>query len=144
MRRIRDSLIKKTGGNIDSATLAKATGYTIRDVDRLLNMEDKPVLLNAPVGDSGEDLVECFAAAEEESTDDIEERMKIISASMKNLSKREREIIKAYYGFESDVPQTLSEIGKRYGISRERVRQIKINAMRRMRHTLKLNKASEK
>jgi len=50
------------------------------------------------------------------------------------LSKREAEVIQLYFGIGREHPLTLEEIGKRFGLTRERVRQIKEKAIRRLRH----------
>ena len=57
-----------------------------------------------------------------------------IASALDMLSEREREIIKMYFGFEREYPLTLNEIGEQFNVTRERVRQIKEIALRRLRH----------
>ena len=57
-----------------------------------------------------------------------------INKSLSLLSKREEEIIKLYFGIGEDAALTLEEIGERFNLTRERVRQIKEKALRRLRH----------
>ena len=57
-----------------------------------------------------------------------------IDAALENLKPREARIVRLYYGLDGEEPLTLEEIGARLGITRERVRQIRDRALRRMRH----------
>ena len=58
-----------------------------------------------------------------------------IEQSLSSLTKRESEVLKLYYGLDTDHAYTLEEIGEKFHLTRERVRQIKENAIRRLRHT---------
>ena len=53
---------------------------------------------------------------------------------MNTLKKREREVIKMYFGIDREYALTLNEIGEEFNLTRERVRQIKENAIRRLSH----------
>ncbi|HNE85488.1 MAG TPA: sigma-70 family RNA polymerase sigma factor, partial [bacterium] len=66
----------------------------------------------------------------------VNESLKIeIERALDSLSARESEVIRLYFGLENDHPMTLEEIGVRFQLTRERVRQIKEKAIRRLRHT---------
>ncbi len=58
-----------------------------------------------------------------------------IERALSTLTDREAEVIKLYFGFNSDHSLTLEEIGQQFHLTRERVRQIKEKAIRRLRHT---------
>jgi RNA polymerase primary sigma factor len=58
-----------------------------------------------------------------------------VERALSKLAAREAEVIKLYFGFENDEPLTLEEIGERFNLTRERVRQIKEKALRRLRNT---------
>ncbi len=58
-----------------------------------------------------------------------------IAKALGSLTDREAEVISLYFGIDSDHSFTLEEIGTRFGLTRERVRQIKEKAIRRLRHT---------
>ena len=57
-----------------------------------------------------------------------------VSAALDTLKDREREVIRMYFGIEREYALTLNEIGEEFGLTRERVRQIKEKAIRRLRH----------
>ena len=60
---------------------------------------------------------------------------KDINRSLSTLTAREGEILRMYYGLNGKHPLTLEEIGDRFDLTRERVRQIKEKAIRRLKHT---------
>ena len=68
-------------------------------------------------------------------SDLIDESLKIeIESSLATLTKREAEILRLYFGLGQEHPLTLEEIGERFNLTRERIRQIKEKALRRLRH----------
>ena len=68
-------------------------------------------------------------------SDLIDESLKIeIENSLATLTKREAEILRLYFGLGHEYPLTLEEIGERFNLTRERIRQIKEKALRRLRH----------
>jgi RNA polymerase primary sigma factor len=68
----------------------------------------------------------------------INESLKIeIQRALNTLSLRERDVLKLYYGLEKENPLTLEEIGEKFKLTRERVRQIKEKAIRRLKHASK-------
>jgi len=68
----------------------------------------------------------------------INESLKIeIQRALNTLSPRERDVLKLYYGLDQENPLTLEEIGEKFKLTRERVRQIKEKAIRRLKHASK-------
>ncbi|HNN94176.1 MAG TPA: sigma-70 family RNA polymerase sigma factor, partial [Pseudomonadota bacterium] len=54
---------------------------------------------------------------------------------LKSLNPRERKILRMRYGIEQETDRTLEEIGQSFGLSRERIRQLEVQALRKLRHT---------
>ena len=67
-----------------------------------------------------------------------------IDKMLKTLNPREERIIRLRYGLEDNIIHTLEEIGKEYGITRERVRQIEVRAIRRLRHPARIKILKDK
>jgi RNA polymerase primary sigma factor len=65
----------------------------------------------------------------------MESLRKEIDRSLSTLTSREGEVVKMYFGLGQKTPLTLEEIGERFDLTRERVRQIKEKAIRRLKHT---------
>jgi RNA polymerase primary sigma factor len=63
----------------------------------------------------------------------------ILSNALKTITPREQEVVKLYYGLNGVTPKSLDEIGERFGLTRERVRQIKNNASRRLKQRVHHN-----
>ncbi len=65
----------------------------------------------------------------------MDESLKIeIERTLETLTKREAEIVQLYFGLGQEPPLTLEEIGERFNLTRERIRQIKEKALRRLRY----------
>ena len=77
----------------------------------------------ASVDPPGEDLVDRTALTE------------ALDAAMENLSQRDREILRLRFGFETGEVETLEKVAKRYGITRERVRQLEMHAVSMLRRS---------
>jgi RNA polymerase primary sigma factor len=65
----------------------------------------------------------------------VESLRKDIDRSLSTLTSRESDVVRLYYGLNGKHPMTLEEIGERFDLTRERVRQIKEKAIRRLKHT---------
>lgn len=107
---------------------------TIRD---LLLSQARPVSMDAPVME-GEDLMltDILTNADDKLPEEdlmYESLVKELNAMMDRLSPREADVLRCYFGLGGEERMTLTEIGERYGLTRERVRQIKERALRRMR-----------
>lgn len=108
-------------------------------VQETLRMSTRTVSMDAPI-DQDEDtkLLDVFVAEDTPSTDDplIRESLaKEIQRSLATLTEKEREIINMFYGIGFPHSYTLEEIGAMFDLTRERVRQIKEKAIRRLKHS---------
>lgn len=92
---------------------------------------------NRKIEDEEDDNVQVFNNFSTENEDGYNEvnenRRKIISKIIETLSGRERDIIEKYYGLNENEEQTLTDIGKKYGLSSERVRHIKKQSLKKLR-----------
>lgn len=93
--------------------------------------------LNQHINDDGDELIELIPSENEDY--DKEENNTLIKKELNKtlsvLNTREKEIIEKYFGLNSDIaPMTLEEIGEQYGLTKERIRQIKLKALRKLRH----------
>jgi len=114
----------------------KMTPYEVSDT---LKISGKHLSLDAPFN-QGEDnrLLDVIENDHQPPPDNLleSESLRIeVRRALTTLSDREAEVIKLYFGLEREHPLTLEEIGERFNLTRERVRQIKEKAIRRLRHT---------
>ena len=96
------------------------------------------VSLDAPIDNDENAYVDIYKNEDSPSPDKelIKESLhKEIQTAIKILSIREQEVLKLYFGIDCDQPHTLEEIGDKFNLTRERVRQIKEKALRRLRRS---------
>ena len=131
---------------LDSVTIASAllhdvvedADVTVEEARRVLTMSRFPISLDRPVGNSEDsqfgDLLPDGTAESPQIGATQEMLRDRISNVLKSLSYREREIIKLRYGLGDGYSYTLEEVGRKMGVTRERVRQIEAQALSRLRH----------
>jgi RNA polymerase primary sigma factor len=119
--------------------LAELLGITSREVQVMLRGNNRHVSLDAPLAGSedGDATMLDVMIPEESGEPDLklmaESLREEVALGLNILSPREMEVISSYYGLNGYQALTLDEIGELYGLTRERVRQIKERALRRLR-----------
>jgi RNA polymerase primary sigma factor len=119
--------------------IAKELDMTINDVKESLKNSGRHVSMDAPLVE-GEDsnLYNVIGSGESPSPDRelLHESLKTeIERAIETLTPREADVIRLYFGLSNEHPMTLEEIGETFDLTRERVRQIKEKAIRRLKHT---------
>ena len=97
----------------------------------------EPVSLDRPVGDDDSvlsDFVEDESAESPYELAETEENARRVEEILSKLSPRERDILRMRFGFEGDEKSTLEVVGQRFGVTRERIRQIEAKALKRLRN----------
>ncbi|HXV28172.1 MAG TPA: RNA polymerase sigma factor RpoD/SigA [bacterium] len=143
-RRVRDGLMQKFNRvptRKEIATVMKVPVQKIRDIE---NMAGRPSSLNAPVSlDGTAELVDLLADDAAHSPDvQMGEILKIerIQECLHALDERERKIINLRFGLGDEEPHTLEEVARKFGITRERVRQIEAIALKKVRNQFIIQK----
>jgi RNA polymerase primary sigma factor len=119
--------------------IAKELDMTISDVKESMKNSGRHVSMDAPLIE-GEDsnLYDVLNSGESPNPDKnlLHESLKVeILRALETLTPREADVIKLYFGLSDAHPMTLEEIGETFDLTRERVRQIKEKAIRRLKHT---------
>jgi RNA polymerase primary sigma factor len=121
--------------------LADELEMDVKEVSDTLKISSKHVSVDAPFSQGEENsLLDVMKDDEQPSPDTmlLSESLKTeIARALSTLSEREAEVIRLYYGIETEHAMTLEEIGEKFNLTRERVRQIKEKAIRRLRHASK-------
>lgn len=119
--------------------LAKEMDLPEQKVAETMKMGTRIVSMDAPIDQDEETkLLDVFVAVDTPDTDDglIRESLSMeIQRSLASLTEKEREILNMFYGIGHPHAYTLEEIGSAFGLTRERVRQIKEKAIRRLKHS---------
>jgi RNA polymerase primary sigma factor len=126
--------------------LAAETNLSVQKVQRLLKYVPDTISLETPVGE-GESLLKELIPDNSDMTPEktaalanLREQLK---KAIQSLSPKERQVISLRYGLENGVMYTLEEIGKIFGITRERVRQIEIKALEKLKDNELIKKIKE-
>ena len=128
----------------DAEDIARNLQMSSQEVAKTISSGRRHRSLDAPLGKDDDsslfDLLsdDSYASPEEDVIDDSLRDQ--IETALSSLEPREAEIIRLYYGIGREESLTLDEIGERYGLTRERIRQIKEKALRRLRHTSRSRK----
>ena len=96
----------------------------------------KCVSLNETINEDGDELIQLIPCEDEEDNMEINSKVKDeLNKTLNILDEREKEIIECYFGINKDhEPMTLEAIGEKYSLTKERIRQIKEKAIRKLRH----------
>jgi RNA polymerase primary sigma factor len=135
--RISAELLESLGREPTPEELAEASGFTVERVRQCLRAEPDLVSLSAGVGDDGTELGDLLADPAATAPEDaavIAVESAALRASLSRLRDREREVIELRYGFLDGSPRTLEEVGRGFGVTRERARQIEAKALTKLRH----------
>lgn len=127
------------GGMVmDPKSLEGVSKYKAKDIEKILMMGNRTASLDAPMGDDGDmTLGETICTAEmasdmAESRNRSEVYNKVLN---ENLSDLETKVLRLYYGMESDADLNLKDIATMTGHSKERIRQLKENALEKLRNS---------
>ncbi len=141
-------VLKTTQRDLDRKPLleaiAKEAKIPVSEVYRVFRVASQPISLENPIGSDGETMFEDFIHDKKvESPINMAHHSLLkeqLQKVLDTLNYREREIIKLRFGITDGYTYTLEEIGKRFNITRERIRQIESIAIRKLQHPLRSRK----
>jgi len=117
--------------------VAQLTGISQEIVSALLSLNSADIRLDAPLGADGDrSLIERFSVEEMPNTEEAvlnQFRSQELARALETLPARDAKILRLYFGLEAGREHTLDEIGKMLGVTRERVRQLRDRALKRLR-----------
>ncbi|MGW0504183.1 sigma-70 family RNA polymerase sigma factor [Micromonospora sp. NPDC003241] len=137
MRNVARQLTRELGGDPEPEQIAAALGVTVERVNELVRWSQDTVSLDTPVGDDGDtNLGDLVADSDAPSPEEIVltglERQRI-EGLLNHLDDRSAGIMRARYGLEDGREHSLTEVASRFSLSRERIRQLEIQALGRLR-----------
>ena len=135
--REKERLKQETGREPSTDELAEATHLTPELVESLQTLNSAEIRLDAPIGDSEDSqLVERFITEEAAEPEvEVESRLltETIADALETLEPRDAKVLRLYFGLQGEREHTLEEIGNMLGVTRERIRQLRDRALRRLR-----------
>jgi RNA polymerase primary sigma factor len=146
LHKVAHHLFQRIGEKPSSSALAETMGIDLIHIDKMLQVEkNNTISLETPVGEE-----ECLLKqllVNPGASSPLEDVMRTqhgneVEKALQLLSDREKAIIKLRYGLGDYAEHTLAEIGGRFGLSRERVRQIELRVLRKLRRSRKTSEGS--
>jgi RNA polymerase primary sigma factor len=137
------SLLKELGREPTPAEISERTALPMDKILAILEASREPISLETPVGDDDSTLGDFLENQESISPYEAVKNKELadrVTGILATLSPREEKIIRLRFGIGENAEYTLEEIGKRFNVSRERIRQIEKKALNRLRHSSRREK----
>ncbi|TAN37929.1 MAG: RNA polymerase sigma factor RpoD [Nitrospirae bacterium] len=138
MARVIKEIVQEKGAEPAPEDVAVRMNLPVEKVRALLKISKEPVSLETPVGEDEDSFIRDFiedktvmSPLDMVMNDDLRRNIEQVLSS---LSEREQNIIKKRFGLGEDRPSTLEEVGLEFDVTRERIRQIEVKAIRKLRH----------
>ena len=138
INKIKRIFVQQNGREPSSAELAKELNIDEKKIKNIIKISKEPISLETPVGDSEDAFIKDFienendySPAESVANSDLKERVREV---LKTLAPREEKVLKMRFGIDVASEHTLEEVGKDFSVTRERIRQIEVKALRKLRH----------
>jgi RNA polymerase primary sigma factor len=134
---VERNLVQKLGREPEPEEIGAELGWTAKDVKEVLRVSQMPVSLEKPVGDEDDSELGDFVADEategpfETASDNLQRED--VQRALAALPSRDREVLELRYGLNGRQPMTLEEVGVAFGVTRERIRQIENNTLKRLK-----------
>src|SRR5262245_12197911 len=137
--RINRTMVNELGREPTPEELAQRTGVPAKKVRLILESSRKPLSLETPIGEDSElaDFLEDKSAGSPNDTLLTQDLTTQVERALATLSPKEKEILRLRFGIGEEGEHTLEEVGKRFAVTRERIRQIEAKALRKLRHPLR-------
>ena len=133
---IERQLVQRLGREPRPEEIAEELEMTTEEVREILRMAQHPVSLEKPIGEEEDSALGDFVEDENTETPDeaasLTLRRSDIEVALSSLPKRERQVIELRFGLTGGQPCTLEEVGKAFGVTRERIRQIENNTLKKL------------
>ncbi|WP_421028008.1 RNA polymerase sigma factor RpoD [Paraburkholderia sp. A1RO-5L] len=144
LNRISREILQQTGQEAHPAVLAERLEMSEEKVRSIIRIAKQPVSLETPVGDDADatlgDLIEDVSASSPAEAA-IHANMRVaIDEALNGLSPREAKVLRLRFGLDTTSEHTLGEVGEQFGVTRERIRQIEIKAMRTLREPIRADR----
>jgi RNA polymerase primary sigma factor len=144
LMRIQKQLLQEFGREATPEELAEEMDLDVARVRAILKIAQQPISLQSPIGDSEDthfgDFIEDKAAEKPDEVTAFSLLKEKIGDVLLTLTEREQDVLTLRFGLVDGYPRTLEEVGRKFNVTRERIRQIEAKALRKMRHPTRIRK----
>jgi RNA polymerase primary sigma factor len=142
--RTKRQLTTELGREPQPAEIAKAMDIPVEKVNEIVKISQEPVSLETPVGEENDSSIGDFVPDDkQEAPEQAVTSMHLkeqLNEVLGTLTDREQKVLRLRYGLDDGKPRTLEEVGREFGVTRERIRQIEAKAMRKLSHSASKSK----
>jgi len=136
-KKIAQELVQENGGEPSPAEIARKMRMSVEEVRKIKKVAQESISLDAPVGDDEDSYFGDFIQDTSiPSPDDQAIRLSLkehIAEALNNLTEREAEVLRMRFGLADGIEHTLEEVGQRFRVTRERIRQIETKALKKLK-----------
>jgi len=136
--RVSRQLVQQLGREPTTEEIAQALGLPPEKVEDIQRIAQEPVSLETPIGEEEDSQLGDFLEDKESPNPEEATAGQLLREQLEEmldeLTEREREVLRLRFGLEDGHAHTLEEVGKRFNVTRERIRQIEAKALRKLRH----------
>jgi RNA polymerase primary sigma factor len=135
--KVARELVQELGREPASAEIADKLKLPVEKVNGILKISKEPISLETPVGEEDShlrDFIEDKAILSPLDFAIQDDMKKKIEKILSSLPHKEEKIIRKRFGIGEDAPRTLEEVGVEFDVTRERIRQIEVKAIRKLKH----------
>ena len=145
--RIQRQLLQSLGREPTPEEIAEEMGLTPERVREIQKISQEPVSLETPIGEEEDsqlgDFIEDDAAVIPPDAASFSMLQEQLAKTLEGLAERERKVITLRFGLEDGHPRTLEEVGREFGVTRERIRQIESKTLAKLRHPSRSQKLKD-
>ena len=145
--RIQRQLLQSLGREPTPEEIAEEMGLTPERVREIQKISQEPVSLETPIGEEEDsqlgDFIEDDAAVVPPDAASFSMLQEQLAKTLEGLAERERQVITLRFGLEDGHPRTLEEVGREFGVTRERIRQIESKTLAKLRHPSRSQKLKD-
>ncbi len=145
--RIQRQLLQTLGREPTPEEIAEEMGLTPERVREIQKISQEPVSLETPIGEEEDsqlgDFIEDDAAVVPPDAASFSMLQEQLAKTLEGLAERERKVISLRFGLEDGHPRTLEEVGREFGVTRERIRQIESKTLAKLRHPSRSQKLKD-
>ncbi len=147
MARIQRQMTLELNREPSEEELAEKMGITVEKVREVVKISQDPVSLETPIGEEDDSHLGDFIKDERSMSPEEYATNEILKEEIGNvlltLQEREREVLELRFGLVDGTSHTLEEVGKKFNVTRERIRQIEAKALRKLRHPSRAKKLKD-
>jgi len=145
--RIQRQLLQELGREPTPEEIGEQMGLTAERVREIQKISQEPVSLETPIGEEEDsqlgDFIEDDAAVVPPDAASFSMLQEQLTKVLDGLAERERKVISLRFGLEDGHPRTLEEVGREFGVTRERIRQIESKTLAKLRHPSRSGKLKD-